>query len=188
VNPRITGSILLACFLPAVSWALSPALPAVYVNACLQLEPQPKPELTPDSRKTLQAFLDLITPALDKTQSVSVKLERLWPTNKNEAPFLSPPPGEYFTTTKTDPDGRKHKIESHPALGRPTPAQLKLVETLLSPTLLQAKSFDFTETRTTDTPKCAVELQAVTVLPPLPILENRFFTCTTAGCKESTAR
>lgn len=188
MNLRIAALILFACSLPQVVGALSPALPAVYVSACLQLEPQPNLELTADSRKALQAFLDLITPVLDKTPGVSVKLERLWPTDKSEAPFLSPPPSQYFTTTRTDPDGRKHKTESHPSLGHPTPVQLKVVETLLSPTLLQARSFDFTETRTTDTPKCGVEVHATTVLPPLPILENRFVTCTAEGCKESTAR
>jgi hypothetical protein len=160
----------------------SPALPFDTATACVHLNSQTL-ELSPESKRTLASFLEVLSPAAQKAQWVGVTLSRtVVGTNLEEPPFLSGPEGVYFTTSRKDALGRLHSTQGR--LYDEVTTRI-LMRKILSPELAGVQTVSFSENHSTDPADCELEVMAHALIgPPPPTF--RIYDCTPDGCKQRT--
>jgi hypothetical protein len=174
----VTGVVLSS--IAGTSIALSPALPFDTVTACLQLTSGTL-ELTPESKRTLTAFVKLLSPVAQRTQWAGATLSRsVVGADLQEPPFLSDPEGVYVTTSRKYSSGRVHSTQSQ--IYQQATARI-LMSKILSLELAEAQTVSFGERHSTDPAGCQLELAAHALLGPTPPT-FRVYDCTPDGCKE----
>jgi hypothetical protein len=158
----------------------APALPFDTATACIHLNSQTL-ELTPESKRTLASFLELLSPVAQRAQWIGVTLSRtVVGTNLEEPPFLSDPMGVYFTTSRKDALGRLHSTQGR-VYDQVTTRTL--MREILSPELAEVQMVSFSENHSTDSADCELELTVHALIgPPPPTF--RIYDCTPDGCKQ----
>ena len=157
-------------------------MPFDRATACLLLK-SGTVELTPESKRTLAAFLTLLSPVAQRAE-LQVTLSRtVVGTNLQDIqqpPFLSDPQGVYFTGSGEDKSGRFYWAEGRHYEG--ATARI-LISKMLDPQLAEAQTISFSELHDTDPADCELRLEAEGPIGPPPFLDFRFYNCTPEGCQ-----
>jgi hypothetical protein len=157
--------------------ALTPMLPHDVINGCFQLKPG-SVELTAEGSLGLHALIRLISPHPSRIMGANVTIVRLWPSpGSSEQLFLSDVNYQSFITTKPETGARTE--------GRVyTAAEASsLVADLLSKELTTIQGIGFSEMRSSDVPRCGMEVIVLAALndPPGPYYS---FECDAQGCRK----
>jgi len=157
--------------------ALTPMLPHDVINGCFPLKPG-QLELTADGVRGVDALIQLISPNPERIIDARVTLVRTWPLpGSTDQLFLADANYQSFSTTKPDSDWRME--------GRIYGAgeASNLVAALLPKELTKLHKMAFSEMRSSDPPRCDVEIivEATLSKPPGPYY---LFGCDAQGCRK----
>jgi hypothetical protein len=173
---------LMACMILAARpvGALTPMLPHDFINGCFQLKPG-SVELTAEGALGLRALIQLILPHPSRIMGANVTMVRLWPLpGSSEQLFLSDINYQSFITTKPETGARTE--------GRVyTAAEASsLVAGLLPKELTSIHGMGFSEMRSSEVPRCGMEVIVLAALndPPGPYYS---FECDAQGCRKVKA-
>jgi hypothetical protein len=155
-----------------------PILPHDVINGCFQLKPG-SIELTAEDARGLGAFIQLISPNPARIMAANVTIVRPWPLpGSSEHLFLSDVNYQSFITTKPDTGGRTE--------GRVyTAAEAStLAAALLPKELATIHGIGFSEMRSSDAPRCGMEMIVLAALndPPGPYYS---FECDAQGFRKT---
>jgi hypothetical protein len=172
---------LVACVILAARpvGALTPMLPHDVINGCFQLKPG-SIELTAEGARGLGALIQLISPNPARIMAANITVVRPWPLPGSSVQlFLSDVNYQSFITTKPDTGARTE--------GRVyTAAEASsLVAALLPKELAAINGIGFSEMRSSDTPRCGMEVIVLAALNDPPVYFS--FQCDAQGCRKLKA-
>lgn len=169
---------LLACVIlaaPPVD-ALSPMPQHDVINGCFQFKPS-SIELTAEGTRGLDALIQLISPNPVRIMAAKVTVVRPWPlSGRSEQLFLSDVNYQSFITTNPDTGARSE--------GRVyTASEASSLVAALLPRLTMIRGIALSEMRSSETPRCGMEVIVLAALsePPGPYYS---FECDAQGCRK----
>jgi hypothetical protein len=171
---------LMACVMLAARpvGASIPMLPHDVINGCFQLKAATI-ELTAEGARGLRALIDLISPRPERIMAANVTVVRSWPLpGSSEHLFLSDVNYQSFITTNSD---TSRKTEGHVY----TAAEASSIAAALLPKeLATIHGIGFSEMRSSEAPRCGMEVIVLAALndPPGPYF---LFECDAQGCRKA---